>query len=163
MSACADAFLTYPRSRAVGCEAKEVQRQEMGVEIEIFEAPGSGAKVRSTVAAILTISERAARADWDGHGGKPANWDSVLHAINVAKRLASDVPEPEISIDPDGEVAMEWHRAPRLVFSVSVGPRGELTYAGLFGRNKVHGLETYVADGIPRAIRDGIRRVHAAD
>ncbi|MEK6373873.1 MAG: hypothetical protein AABO58_14400 [Acidobacteriota bacterium] len=162
MSVCIDVVrLPHPSSGAVGDEAKEIQREEESIDEEILRAVLSGAKLRSSLRALATAVSERRFADWDGYGAKPASISSMMYAIGLLKRLPPEAPEPDISIDPDGEVALEWHRAPRLVFSVSVGPLGELTYAGLFGGSKVHGVETHMGDAIPRAIRAGIQRVYA--
>lgn len=150
------AFISDPRSRAVGREAKEIQRQEIGIEREILQAPGSGARQRAAIFSILNAVHE------QGEKEAPASFASARYAIAMLKDLLLIAQElPHVSVDPDGEISLEWYRAPRLVFSVSVGPQGELTYAGLFGRSKVHGLEIHTVDGIPREIRAGIQRVYA--
>ena len=61
-------------------------------------------------------------------------------------------------MDPDGEIEFEWFRGPRWLFTVSVGRTGALSYAGLFGRNKTHGVEQLV-EGLPEAIAQNLRRL----
>ena len=69
------------------------------------------------------------------------------------------VPAPEISAEPDGEIAFDWHEGVG-TFSVSVGPGGVLNYAGLFGKNKVYGTE-YWGDEIPGPIIDNVVRLYS--
>lgn len=152
--------VSYPRSRGVGPEANEIQRQEIRIE---REAPGSGAKLRAAVAAIAAAFVECSAPDWDGHGAAPANLASARHAVLLLREVLLVVPEaPEVSIDPDGETALEWYRGPRRVFSVSIGPSGGLTYAGIFGESKVHGVDPHVGEGLPREIRAGIQRVYTS-
>lgn len=154
------ACVSYPRSRGVGSEAKEIQRQEIRIE---FEAPGSGAKLSAAIAAILSALADSRSPDWDGYGAAPASMSSVRQAILLLREVLLVVPDiPRVSIDPDGEVAFEWRRSAHRVFSVSVGNHGELTYAGLFDASKVHGVEAHMGDGLPREIRAGIGRVYAS-
>jgi hypothetical protein len=65
-----------------------------------------------------------------------------------------------VSAHPDGELAFEWYRDPRLVLTVSVNRAGYVSYAGLFGPNKVHGKE-YFLDKLPEAITNNLRRLFA--
>jgi hypothetical protein len=152
--------VSYPRSRGVGREAKDIQLQEIRIE---HDAPGSVAKLRAAVAAIAAAIFGSRVPNWDGHGAAPANAASARYAVLILREVLFVAPEiPEVSIDPDGEVALEWYRGPRRVFSVSVGPNGELTYAGIFSESKVHGVETHVGNGLPREIRAGIQRVYTS-
>ncbi len=160
MSACllsADRPFSYPRSRAVGREAKEIQHEEIGAEREILEAPGTGAAQRAGILAILQAMQE--------HGEHAqVTFESAQRAIDMLRGLLLISGElPGVSIDPDGEVSLEWYREPRRVFSVSVGANGELNYAGLFGGSRVHGVEIHTIEGeeIPSAIRAGIQRVYA--
>ena len=74
---------------------------------------------------------------------------------------------PDVSVDPDGEVAVSWNVDSNWIFSVSIGPTGRLSYAGLFGTGKAYGTEWFLNE-IPEAVLDNItrlfttRRPHAA-
>lgn len=71
--------------------------------------------------------------------------------------LPSDVPIPELSIDPDGEIALDWFGINGRNFSVSLGPQGRLSYAGVLKSFKtVHGTDQF-DDAIPQEITDAIR------
>ena len=69
------------------------------------------------------------------------------------------VPNPEVDVDPDGEISLTWQKSPRRVFSISISGDGVLHYAGLYGYNKSHGSE-YFADVIPGEIIRLIQRVY---
>lgn len=53
---------------------------------------------------------------------------TLVKALEFAATLPSDVELPEVSIDPDGELAFDWFKESGLL-SVSVGRTGRLTYA----------------------------------
>jgi hypothetical protein len=128
-----------------------VQQQELGIQLA---APGFFAKLNAAVANLLTVATEAGVQDWNGYGAEPVNGASVRHAVFLLREVLLIAPKiPQVTIDPDGEVAFEWRRSRHRVFSVSVGPRGELTYAGLFDGSNVHGVETHMVDGLPREIR----------
>lgn len=84
--------------------------------------------------------------------------ESYLKAQQVIGALPQDIPDPEIEIDPDGEVALDWWRGARRCVSLSVSADGRLAYAGLIGHVPVHGRAPF-ADCIPNNVLDQIRLV----
>ena len=104
------------------------------------------------------VFEECSVDNWDGYDAKAISIDSYREAIRFARSLPTMTPLPEIAVDPDGEVALEWYEGPRKVFTVSVGGRNEITYAGLFGFNKVNGTECFY-DEIPKTILDNLDRL----
>ena len=99
----------------------------------------------------------ATSENWDGEGGEPADAMSYRFALLFLQNLPGWAANPGASVDPDGEISLEWDWGRRSVFSVSIGRDGTLTYAGLFGVSKQHGVESF-ADDIPEGILSGIDR-----
>ena len=96
---------------------------------------------------------------WDGYGAKPIDKESYYESLRFIQYLPDFLPNPEVTIEPDGEIAFEWFNSKRRVFSVSVSRNGELAYAGLLGYNKTHGTE-FFGDELPKTILDNIQRVY---
>jgi hypothetical protein len=91
-----------------------------------------------------------------GRGGA-----GVARAKRFIEALPANFPAPEVAVDPDGEVSLEWYRSTGRVFSVSIGADDWLSYAGKFSPSrKTQGTEVFTSD-IPRVILDNIRRVMA--
>ncbi len=107
---------------------------------------------------LLSIREECAAENWDGYGAQPMDPDSFNEAVRFVRALPTTIPDPDVSVDPDGEISIEWHLEPRRVFSVSIGMRNEITYAGLFGLNKTYGRE-YFGDEIPKEVFHNLDRL----
>lgn len=107
---------------------------------------------------LETVYLQSILPNWDGDDALPVAPSTVEYAKHFLRLLPSRVAEPDIYAEPDGEIAFEWDCGPRKVFSVSIGRDGTLTYAGLFGPFKSHGVETMV-DRIPEVVRIGLDRV----
>jgi len=107
---------------------------------------------------LFNLLEECISENWDGYGALPINLDSVEEAERFIRALPRTVPEPEVDVDPDGEISLEWYLEPRKVFSVSIGKRNEITYAGLYGINKTYGRE-YFDNEIPKAVFDNLDRL----
>lgn len=104
------------------------------------------------------LLEEYSEANWDGFGSIAINIDSYKNAQTFLLSLPASTPLPEVVVEPDGEVAFEWYVNPSKVFSVSVGPKGELHYAGIFNQSQISGLE-YFEDDIPGIIIDQINKL----
>lgn len=119
-------------------------------------------RVRGAIRALKAAFVLSLEESWDGYDAKAARPEALRFAIEFLGSLSSSTPIPEISIDSDGDVALEWDFEPRRVFSVRVGRDGTLHYAGLLGTVAFHGVE-HLQEGIPETIAAGIGRVVGAD
>lgn len=111
-------------------------------------------------AALQIAFEEAREPNWDGEGAAPANLLSFKYAQAFLAARSPAIPKPDVYVDSDGELRLEWYGGPRSVFSVSIGADGTLTYAGLFGVYKTHGVEMFT-ESIPPDIERSILRARA--
>jgi len=110
---------------------------------------------------LETIFSHCCRKGWDGYDASAASYESYFRAKRFIEALPANFPAPEVALDPDGEVSLEWYCAPGRVFSISIGANDELTYAGKFSpTRKTHGTEPFTGQ-IPKVILDNIRRLLA--
>jgi hypothetical protein len=110
---------------------------------------------------LADAAQEAALPNWDGYGAKKIDPGAYRAAEKFLGTLPTTTPVPDVSVDPDGEVSISWNRDRDWVFSVSVGPNGRLSYAGLFGTSKAYGTEWFTNE-IPEAVLDSITRLFAA-
>ena len=113
---------------------------------------------RETLEALESTFRDCSADDWDGYGAKAVNTATFYQAERFLKNLPTTFPIPEISAEPDGEIAFEWYMGPRRVVSVSIGSEGKITYAGIFGRNKAQGTE-YFEGELPKTIIQQLGRL----
>jgi len=78
--------------------------------------------------------------------GLVVNSESLNHAKFFLKNLPDEVMNPEISIDPDGDLNFTWPypEVPnsRDIFSISFSPTGEMNYAGEYNQHGFTGKES---------------------
>ena len=67
-----------------------------------------------------------------------------------------------MSVDPDGEILLDWDYGVRTVFSVGISPYGKLSFAGISGASTRSGSQTFTGE-IPSAILEGIDAVARDD
>lgn len=109
---------------------------------------------------LLSAYIAAQVEDWDNEGARRAEPSTFIYADQFLRLLPSSGFLPEITVDRDGEILFEWDQGPRQVFSVSIGRDGTLTFAGLFGHNKIHGTE-HLSEALPSVIAECLERVSA--
>lgn len=120
-----------------------------------------GEPKRAAVETLDAVYAAAQVDNWDEMGSAAVEPSTYLYAREFLSLLPSTAPMPEVSVDRDGEISFEWDYGPRQVFSVSVGRDGTLTYAGLFGYSKTHGVE-HLREALPVAISHNLERVAAS-
>jgi hypothetical protein len=114
------------------------------------------------ILALIEACSYANAADWDSYGGRGVSLGSYLVTECLLRTFPDRLPLPEISVHPDGELALDWIVGRRQMFAISVGEDGSLLYAGLFGKNKVSGKEIF-AGIFPVSLLPHIKRLSEVD
>jgi hypothetical protein len=99
------------------------------------------------------------KEDWDGYGGLPANPLAVEAAADFIRALPQDMMQPEVAVDPDGQISLEWFGAKDRIFSISFSDRGRVAYAGIDGTDRWRGAEMFDGNTIHPFLLMGIQRV----
>lgn len=144
--------------RGLSEEAREVRRAR-AVAMDDATSITVGSRKRETLEALQAAFSQAQENGWDGYQSSPADINALIYALHFLNQLPSIVSSPEIAIDVDGDVAVEWDFGPRRILSVRVGRDGTLQYSGLVGHATFHGVES-LRESIPGNISAGIERVN---
>jgi len=118
---------------------------------KLLEEQESASQSRNLSGELDKIYQACSRANWDGYGATPVKKHLRPIVESFLHTLPREIPDPEISADPDGEISLEWYYEPRKVFSISVGDSGRLAYASLDGEKKTSGIDK-LGKEIPQAI-----------
>jgi hypothetical protein len=151
-------FFTDDRGRSV--EAGKLKK-ELTIAASFQGSMSLGESKRASKIALITAYAPARHKNWDGEGAMAISPLTFIYALRFLEALPSNLPAPDISADTDGEILFEWNLDRRLGLSVSVGQDGKLSYAGLFGTNKAHGVEDF-GDYIPGPIEICLGRLAPA-
>lgn len=92
---------------------------------------------------IYSLLEDAGHENWDGEGALALDRGTVGFAQRLADQLPAYVPVPDIAATPHGEVDFDWVLDNDLMLTVSVGPSGEIAFAGYFRGAKLNGEEPW--------------------
>src|SRR6266478_2573339 len=80
---------------------------------------------------------------WDGYGAEPVSARALDAAEHFLRSLPAELPQPEVSADPDVCVTFEWRKSPCCTLLVSVGPGSSLDFAALIDEAKTHGSRPF--------------------
>jgi hypothetical protein len=135
--------------------------QQLRDIIAAAEAPGPAytqQRRRRGDSLVAAIYDHSWQPGWDGYDATAIELRACLMAADLFALIPAEVAEPDIIPEADGDIALEWQRAPRQVFSISISATGRIAYAGLFGSSRVYGTEQFTGT-LPLAILEGLRRL----
>ena len=144
-------------SNGVSYEANRVRDLFCETRERFWSSVSLGASRKECLNQLLDVCLEAAAPGWDGNGAQSLESGAPNAAYSFINAIPSNVPMPDIGADPDGEISLDWSAGPRRQFSISLGARNVLSYAGLFGSDKVSGSERFQGT-IPRNLLDYIKR-----
>jgi hypothetical protein len=146
--------------------AFDAELKQLRLQIESLE----GRQASSAVTAKRPDWLEEVRAELDGilNGTDAAelahasqlSCDAVEHTVRLLAKLSSDIQRPEIGVDVQGNVTLDWQVVADKVFTIAVSANCMIFWAGLFGENRCHGAERF-GDSLPMDLERGIRRALA--
>jgi hypothetical protein len=143
--------------RALSNEA-QVLREFAEAASEFSGSVTMGESRRTQQEALATVYQAAQVDDWDGEGSRRVEPSTYMYARQLLRLFPSSVALPDIAIDIDGEILFEWDYGRRRIFAISIGRDGTLTFAGLFGHTKIHGIDHF-REELPLTILDCLGRL----
>lgn len=81
----------------------------------------------------------------------PVTTAAVRIASRFVQALPHRLPPPQVAIDPDGAISLDWMLSRTRAFSISVDDSGRLAYAWMNGSDRGHGVVRF-EDAIPRPL-----------
>lgn len=117
-----------------------------------------GPKARALEQLASLIAE-CALPDWDGYGARPVDPWAAQAAEKIIRALPEGFPIPELAVDPDGEVSLDWIGSRYRRLSMSVGSGARLPFAWLDGTDKGHAVSGFDGQQLPERLLAEVRRI----
>lgn len=108
---------------------------------------------------LYELAAECAEVDWDGCDAEAVSQSAVEHSAHFIRRLPEELPLPEISVEPDGEIAFDWSPTPAQTFSVSIGATDRMPCAWVNGTEHGHAVAYSNNGEIPSRILQEIQRI----
>ncbi len=125
---------------------------------ECNQALRNNSRLNELYAELDQVYQDAQEEGWDGYKALPADISAYFLAREFLSLLSSKIPNPEISIDSDGDVSFEWYITPTKHLILNIGGNKFIDYVGIVGNNCQKGREQFVQD-IPEIINGLFKRV----
>lgn len=152
-------FFVGPSSRGFSDDSKNLVKNLKNQIREICEPLTIGRPLEEAVESLIEVYKECSEENWDGYGANPVSKSSISEALKFIDLIPSSFPMPQITAEPSGEIGLEWYKDKRLMFALSFSGKNMISYAGIFGINKIHGTE-YFGDSIPSIIIENLRRLY---
>ena len=122
---------------------------------EHFESPASRHRRKEAIDSVMDAYAESRQAG----EVEPISELICKETIDFLRKLPSSLPVPQVVLEPNGDLALEWFVSNYCSFLVGFSGKGIMTYAGLFGRGqKTYGTEL-ISEAIPSSVVENIRRV----
>lgn len=157
-----ESFLNLHTNRGISEDAYTLQNIIDKIFAGLFQSVALGDSLRVAFRELLEVYQECLIYNWDGYGAKAVDPVVYKEAQRFLEILPTSLPVPEIVAEPDGEIAFEWFKKPGYIFSVSIGKNNELTYAGIFGASKTHGIE-YLGDELPKPVLENLCKLFSSE
>ncbi len=121
-------------------------------------------RLGEVLSALGEVYKECSEGGWDGYGAHAITEGSYERARKLIIMFAEsfvNLPMPDITPEPNGDIALEWHRESKGTFAFSMDDNEKLTYAGIFdSSNTAYGKESF-NDFIPQSIVCYIERLYS--
>ena len=156
-----DASLLTPAQHhsAVSDEAGVIREKALDLSKHIERSWALFGSKEDALNRLYELAAECAAADWDGYGAEAVSKSAVEHSAHFIRRLPEDLPLPEISVEPDGEIAFDWSPTPTQTFSVSIGATDRMACAWVNGTEHGHAVASSNNGEISSRILQEIQRI----
>jgi len=151
-------FSTLSGSNAVSNDFRTIAGELKKAIDHIRDSTSYGWSLKEAIGIINEIKEEANIENWDSYGAKPVKIEALNDVRKFIEFIPSSIPLPDIMPEPDGDVGIEWRNNKNYIFSISFPGNNKIIYAGVFGINETHGIESFT-DTIPKNVMENIRRL----
>ena len=110
---------------------------------------------------VRHLLKHACEEDWDGEGAQALSPNTAEIAVGLANTFPAGIDKPMISATPHGEVDFDWSLSRDIMLTVSVGPSGDVAFAGLFYETELNGKEPWKGD-LPQFVMCCFERLKCA-
>jgi len=167
VAAISNYVIGFPKQSGKGLASESIGLEKNYEDIlnrlERTESIGRYSLLEQTINELEEMFISCSQENWDGYGANPISDSTFLEAISIIKMLNATFlhfPMPEITPEPDGDIAFEWSDNYGRKFVFSIDDNQTLTYAGIFGANNTHGTEL-LGDFIPASIIYYLKRFYS--
>ncbi|WP_276965145.1 hypothetical protein [Metallibacterium scheffleri] len=148
--------LARPAS-AVSAEAQHVLDSAAQLVARVESSMWLFGRKMAVMTMLDSLTTSHAENGWDGEQALPASHAAIGLAADFIRALPDDIDMPDVGVEPDGAVTLDWLPSRHRMLSVSFGGSGNrLAYAWLDGSDRGSGVVRFNRQAIPRTLMEAI-------
>ena len=141
--------LSRPGS-AVSSEAQAVQACAGAIFNRVERSDALFGGKAAAISKLWGLTRSHVEAGWDGDEAAPVDLRAIVRAAAFIRALPDDFEMPEVGVDPDGAVALDWMVSRHRMLSIGVaGNSDRLAYAWLDGTDRGNAVAKFDRDTVP--------------
>ena len=145
---------------AISSEASAVRTraEEIVDRVERSDALFGGKTV--VISALWRIAQSHTDAGWDGGEAAPVDRRAILRAVAFIRALPDECDAPEVGVDPDGAISLDWLPSRHRMLSLSIAAGSDrIAYAWVDGTDRGHAVAKFDRDIVPVRLMQAILAV----
>lgn len=150
----------YALSRPASAVSPEAGRVRECAEYMIGRVESSAALFggrMATIAALHSLTKSHAETGWDGGAASPVSPVAIALAADFVRALPDDYEMPEVGVEPDGAVSLDWLPSRHRMLSISfTGNSDRLAYAWLDGTDRGSAVARFDRQSVPSRLLQAI-------
>lgn len=104
----------------------------------------------AVISALWGLTRSHAESGWDGGEAFPADRQAIALACAFIRALPDDCKLPEVGVDPDGAVTLDWMISRHRMLSISfAGDSDRLAYAWIDGTDRGNAVARFDGETVP--------------
>lgn len=148
---------------AVSAEAGRVRDCAVAMVDRIESSDALFGGKTPVISALWGLARSHAEAGWDGAAALPVDRQAIALASAFIRALPDDGVMPELGVDPDGAVTLDWMPSRHRMLSISFsGNSDRLAYAWIDGTDRGNGVAKFDGDTVPMRLMQAILAVAVA-
>ena len=144
-------------ANAVSAEAQQVRDRATQLVQSVERSTVLFGRKMGVMTMLESFITSHAESGWDGEEALPVSHAAISLATDFLRALPDGVDMPEVGVEPDGAVTLDWLRSRYRMLSISfTGNSDRLAYAWLDGSDRGSGVVRFDRQVIPRQLADAI-------
>jgi hypothetical protein len=112
----------------------------------------------AVVSALWGLAQSHTDLGWDGGQALPVDRRAISLAVAFVRALPDECLMPEVAVDPDGAVALDWLVSRHRMLSVSfAGDTDRLAYAWLDGTDRGNAVARFDRKAVPTRLLQAVQ------
>lgn len=143
-------------SSAVSREADEVRKAAKKAVDKAESSQALFAGKSGLLSDLAALESECAEDGWDGNDAAPIDYLAIIQVQRFLRALSDRCPLPELAVEPDGSISLDWIRSRNRLFSLSISSSDRMAFAWIDGAESGHGVARFDGQSVPRRILQGI-------